>query len=176
MIGFFWMSGEELAPSKPGSVFRAAYHRIGGEHEKKAGAPIRSHPSRPGEVGERPRANIRPAANTTSTEQGAVVDPGGRRPPLDHDLQPGATVRPERGAKGQGCCCPLWRRGSPGLLRGPPIASMASQNDPAPSPSSTRPRLSTSKLAAAFASIAGGRRGRLATSGKKRTLCVLAAR
>jgi hypothetical protein len=56
---------------------------------------------------------------------------------------------------------------APGARRGPPIAAIASQNAPAPRPSSTRPALSTSRDAAALASIAGGRSGRLATSGAR---------
>ncbi len=62
-----------------------------------------------------------------------------------------------------------------GLRRGPPKASIASQKPPAPSPSSNRPPLSTSRLAAALASTAGGRSGRLATSGKRPTRDVVAA-
>jgi hypothetical protein len=64
---------------------------------------------------------------------------------------------------------------SPGVRRGPPIASIPSQNAPAPRPSSTRPPLSTSRLAALRASTAGGRSGRFATFGATRTLVVCAA-
>lgn len=53
-----------------------------------------------------------------------------------------------------------------GPRRGPPYASMASQKPPAPRPSSKRPPLSRSIVAAAFAMTAGGRSGKLATSGK----------
>ena len=45
------------------------------------------------------------------------------------------------------------------------MAAIASQNAPAPSPSSKRPPLRTSIEAAAFAITAGGRSGRFATSG-----------
>ena len=55
------------------------------------------------------------------------------------------------------------RSASPGVRRGPPAASIASQNAPAPRPSSTRPRLSTSRLATVLASTYGGRSGRLVT-------------
>src|ERR1700760_145661 len=51
--------------------------------------------------------------------------------------------------------CRAW----PGLRRRPPMASIASQNAPAPRPSSTRPPLSRSRLATERASTAGGRRG-----------------
>src|SRR5712692_7370934 len=44
---------------------------------------------------------------------------------------------------------------SPGVRTGPPIALIASQKPPAPSPSSTRPPDSRSSEAAALASIAG---------------------
>jgi len=46
---------------------------------------------------------------------------------------------------------------SPGPRRDPPIVSMASQAMPAPMPSSKRPWLRTSRLAAARATTAGGR-------------------
>src|SRR4028119_1973733 len=65
---------------------------------------------------------------------------------------------------------------SPGLRRGPPMPTTASQNAPAPSPTSTRPPEMTSRDAAAFASMAGGLRGRFATSGKKRTRSVTGTR
>ena len=65
---------------------------------------------------------------------------------------------------------------SPGVRRGPPIASIASQKEPAPRPSSKRPPESTSSEAACLAIIDGPRRGRLATSGKKRTRSVRASR
>src|SRR5712692_5305409 len=55
------------------------------------------------------------------------------------------------------------------------MALIASQNPPAPSPSSRRPFESRSRDAAALASMAGGRRGRLATSGKTVTRLVRAA-
>ena len=55
------------------------------------------------------------------------------------------------------------RSASPGVRRGPPAASIASQKPPAPMPSSTRPRLSTSRLATVLASTNGGRSGRLLT-------------
>lgn len=64
---------------------------------------------------------------------------------------------------------------SPGASRLPPIASIASQNAPAPRPSSTRPPLSKSRLAAARAITAGGRKGRLSTLGTTFTLFVRAA-
>jgi hypothetical protein len=64
---------------------------------------------------------------------------------------------------------------SPGARRGPPIASIASQIAPAPSPSSNRPPESRSRLAAARASTAGGRRARLSTFPDSRTLSVRAA-
>src|SRR3954449_2137107 len=54
---------------------------------------------------------------------------------------------------------------SPGVRRGPPIAATASQNAPAPTPSSTRPPLSRSRLAAARAATAGGGSGRVGTVG-----------
>ena len=66
-------------------------------------------------------------------------------------------------------------RDSRGLRRGPPYAAMASQKPPAPRPSSKRPPLSKSIVAAAFAMTAGGRRGRLATSGKILNVAVDAA-
>ena len=53
---------------------------------------------------------------------------------------------------------------------------MPSQNAPAPRPSSNRPPLSTSIVAASLASIAGWRSGRLATAGNSRTRSVRAAR
>jgi hypothetical protein len=64
---------------------------------------------------------------------------------------------------------------SAGVRRGPPMAATASQKAPAPSPSSTRPPVGTSRVAADLASIAGGRRGRLATSGKNRMRVVCPA-
>ena len=64
---------------------------------------------------------------------------------------------------------------SPGERRGPPMVAMASQKPPAPRPSSKRPPLSRSMEAAALASTAGGRRGRLATSGNSRIRDVRAA-
>ena len=67
------------------------------------------------------------------------------------------------------------RNASPGLRRGPPVASMASQKAPAPSPSSTRPRLSTSRLATVFASTNGGRSGRLVTLAVTRSVEVRAS-
>jgi hypothetical protein len=54
---------------------------------------------------------------------------------------------------------------SAGARRGPPIATIASQNAPAPSPSCTRPPVRRSSEAADFASIAGGRSGSVATVG-----------
>ena len=57
---------------------------------------------------------------------------------------------------------------SAGVRCGPPLAAIASQNAPAPRPSSTRPPLSRSRLAAERASTAGGRSGRLATLGETR--------
>ena len=59
-----------------------------------------------------------------------------------------------------------------GVRLGPPIASTASQNDPAPIPSSTLPPESTSSEAADFAITLGSRSGRLSTSGTSRTLSV----
>ena len=64
---------------------------------------------------------------------------------------------------------------SPGVSFGPPLAAIASQNAPAPSPSSTRPPLRMSRLAALRASTTGWRSGRLATFGATRTLVVAAA-
>jgi len=64
---------------------------------------------------------------------------------------------------------------SPGVRRGPPIAAIASQKAPAPRPRSTRPPESRSRLAAARASTAGGRSGRLTTLGASRTRSVRAA-
>ena len=64
---------------------------------------------------------------------------------------------------------------SPGVRRGPPMATIGSQNPPAPRPSSNRPLESTSRLAAARASTAGGRSGRLSTFGEMRRVSVLAA-
>ena len=61
---------------------------------------------------------------------------------------------------------------SPGVRTDPPMALIASQNPPAPSPSSKRPPLSTSIDAAALARTAGGRMGRLATSGNNVMRCV----
>ena len=55
------------------------------------------------------------------------------------------------------------------------MALIASQNPPAPRPSSKRPFDNRSSDAAAFASIAGGRSGRLTTSGKTVTRLVRAA-
>ena len=57
----------------------------------------------------------------------------------------------------------------PGVSLRPPIASIASQNAPAPRPSSTRPSLRMSRLATLRASTDGGRSGRLATFGASRT-------
>ena len=62
-----------------------------------------------------------------------------------------------------------------GVLNRPPIASIASQNAPAPSPRSTRPPLRRSRLATAFASTAGGRSGRLSTLPARRMRSVRAA-
>ncbi len=64
---------------------------------------------------------------------------------------------------------------SPGVRRGPPIATIASQNPPAPSPNASRPPESGSRLAAARASTAGGRNGRLCTFAEICTLEVCAA-
>ncbi len=66
-------------------------------------------------------------------------------------------------------------RPSPTERRGPPMPAMASWNPPAPRPSSNRPPVSTSMLAACLASMAGGLSARLATFGKKRTRRVAAA-
>ena len=63
----------------------------------------------------------------------------------------------------------------PGVSLGPPTAAMASQNAPAPSPSSTRPPLRMSRLATLRASTTGGRSGRFATFGATRTVVVCAA-
>ena len=71
---------------------------------------------------------------------------------------------------------PRAARAWPGASLRPPLASIASQNAPAPSPSSTRPRLSRSKLAALRASTAGSRSGRLITLGASRIRLVTAAR
>ena len=65
---------------------------------------------------------------------------------------------------------------SPGVRFGPPIAATASQNEPAPMPSSTRPPLSRSSDATDFARTAGWRSGRLITSGSSFTRSVRAAR
>ena len=64
---------------------------------------------------------------------------------------------------------------SPGASRSPPAASMASQNAPAPRPSSTRPPLRMSSEATDPASTAGLRSGRLATLGATRRVEVRAA-
>jgi hypothetical protein len=56
------------------------------------------------------------------------------------------------------------------------MAATASQNVPAPSPSSNRPPERRSMEAAALASIAGWRRGRLATSGNSPIRSVAVAR
>ena len=64
---------------------------------------------------------------------------------------------------------------SPGLRRGPPTATIASQNAPVPRPSSARPSLRMSSVATDWASTAGSRRGRLATLGATRTADVRAA-
>ena len=61
------------------------------------------------------------------------------------------------------------------LRRGPPIPAIPSQNAPAPIPSSNRPPLSRSMVAACLASTAGGRSGRLATLVNKRSWLVRAA-
>ncbi|HEX6457288.1 MAG TPA: hypothetical protein VF032_00100 [Thermoleophilaceae bacterium] len=58
---------------------------------------------------------------------------------------------------------------------GPPFAAIASQNAPAPSPSSTLPPLRMSRLAALRASTTGCLSGRLATLGAMRTFVVCAA-
>ena len=63
----------------------------------------------------------------------------------------------------------------PGVSFCPPIAAIASQNAPAPSPSSTRPPESRSRLAAARARTAGWRSGRLITFGATRSVVVCAA-
>ena len=55
------------------------------------------------------------------------------------------------------------------------MASIASQNAPAPMPSSNRPPLSRSSEAAARASTAGWRSGRLSTLPLSRTRSVRAA-
>src|SRR6266516_2057114 len=67
------------------------------------------------------------------------------------------------------------RRASATVRRGPPMPAIASRNAPAPRPSSKRPPLRTSMVAACLASITGGRSGRSATLGKKWTLLVCAA-
>ena len=51
----------------------------------------------------------------------------------------------------------------------PPYPSMASQKPPAPKPRSNRPSDNRSKVAAVLARTAGGRNGRLATSGNTRS-------
>ena len=61
------------------------------------------------------------------------------------------------------------------LRRAPPIAAIASQNAPAPRPSSTRPLLRMSSEATLRASTAGKRSGRFATFGATRTDEVCAA-
>ena len=63
----------------------------------------------------------------------------------------------------------------PGVSFGPPSAAIPSQNAPAPRPSSTRPPLRMSRLAALRASRTGGRSGTLATFGATRTFVVAAA-
>ena len=63
----------------------------------------------------------------------------------------------------------------PAVSRGRPSATSASWYVPAPIPSSTRPPLRMSRLAALRASTTGGRSGRLATLGATRTLVVAAA-
>ena len=62
-----------------------------------------------------------------------------------------------------------------GVRRGPPAATTASQNAPAPIPSSIRPRLSRSRLATVLASTNGGRSGRLVTLAVSRSEVVRAA-
>jgi hypothetical protein len=64
---------------------------------------------------------------------------------------------------------------SRGVSRGPPLAAIASQNAPAPSPSSTRPPLMRSRLATLRARTTGWRSGRFATLGATRTFAVWAA-
>jgi len=64
---------------------------------------------------------------------------------------------------------------SPGERRGPPIASIASQNPPAPMPSSIRPPLSRSSEATLRASTAGCRSGRFITFALSRIDVVRAA-
>jgi len=56
---------------------------------------------------------------------------------------------------------------SPGVRRGPPTRSIASQNAPAPRPRCMRPSLTMSTVAAALAIITGSRSGRLATFGAR---------
>lgn len=56
------------------------------------------------------------------------------------------------------------------------MAPIASQNEPAPSPSAKRPFESTSSVAACLAIIAGRRSGRFATSGKSRIRSVRLSR
>ncbi len=55
------------------------------------------------------------------------------------------------------------------------MASIASQNAPAPMPSSARPPERMSSVATSRARMAGGRNGRLATLGNTRTRDVAAA-
>ncbi len=58
-------------------------------------------------------------------------------------------------------------RACAGVRLGPPRPVIGSVKAPAPRPSSNRPPLSMSIVAACLASMAGGRSGRLATLGKK---------
>src|SRR5438067_8348525 len=64
---------------------------------------------------------------------------------------------------------------SAAVRAGPLYALIPSQKPPAPRPSSSRPPLRMSSVAAALASIAGGRSGTFATSGKTVILSVLIA-
>ena len=63
----------------------------------------------------------------------------------------------------------------PGVRRGRPWPRSRPRSAPAPRPSSTRPPLRMSRLAAARATTAGGRSGRLSTFGARRTRSVRAA-
>src|SRR5689334_10138524 len=61
---------------------------------------------------------------------------------------------------------------SPGVSRGPPIATIASQNAPEPKASSNRPPDNRSSDAAERASTAGWRSGRFSTFGATRNVDV----
>ena len=67
------------------------------------------------------------------------------------------------------------RSASPGVRRGPPAASIASQNAAGAEAELDPPRLSTSRLATVVASTNGGRSGRLVTFAVTRSVEVRAS-